>query len=172
MALLSITNLRTSPLTLQDPTGLYGTSIEVPGSTTKSDLPISLAALAALEPQLIAGAAAANFTYKVTDDPASQADSPPDHMVTVLTTPYDSVAGDKDIITNLTIAGAVSVVLSASAPIGWRVTVLDGKGDAATNNVTVTVAGGGTVNGTAVISANYGAATFLKTAATVWQRVA
>ena len=49
---------------------------------------------------------------------------------------------------------------------------LDGKGDAGANNVTVSVAGGGTLHGTAVISSNYGAATFLKTAATVWQRVA
>ncbi len=172
MALLSITNLRTSPIAFLDPTGLYGTSIQVPGSGSSNNNSISLAALAAIEPQLIAEATASNITYTVADDPASQADNPPEHEVTALVSPYNAVAGDQDIITNLTIAGAVSVVLSAAAPIGHRVTVLDGKGDAGTNNVTVTVAGGGTIHGTAVISTNFGAATFLKTASTVWQRVA
>lgn len=174
MALLSITNLRTSPLTFLDPTGLYGTSIQVPGSATKSNVAISLPALAAIEPQLILEATASNITYTIADDPASQADNPPEVLKTVLVTPYNAVAGDQDIVTNLTIAGAVSVVLSAAAPVAHRVTVVDGKGDAGANNVTVTVAGGGTINGGAssIINTNRGFKTFLKIAATAWLQVA
>jgi hypothetical protein len=172
MPLLTITNLLTSPLAIQDPTGLYGTSLSVPASGSLSNVVISLPALGAIEPQLVAQAAASHITWTIADDPASTADSPPESITTVLVTPHNAAAGAQNIRTNLTIAGAVSVVLSAGAKIGQQVTVLDGKGDAGANNVTVTVAGGGTINGTAVISANYGAATFLKTAATVWQRIA
>ena len=171
MPLLTITNLLTSPLAIQDPTGLYGTSLTVPASGTLSNVPISLPALGAIEPQLVAQAAAAHITWSTADDPASLADSPPESVTTVLVTPHNAAAGAQNILTNLTVPGAVSVVLSAAAKIGQRVTVLDGKGDAGANNVTVTVAGGGTINGTAVISANYGSATFLKKGATSWQLV-
>lgn len=75
MPLLTVTNLRTSPLTLQDPTGLSGVSISVPGSGAVTDKVISEAALAAIEPQLVAGATASNLTWSVKDDPASKADS-------------------------------------------------------------------------------------------------
>lgn len=174
MPLLTITNSLTSPISVQDPTGLYGTSILVPASGTYGPTAISFDALAAIEPLLTKEATASNITWTVSDDPASLSDSPPDHLQTVLTTPYNAVAGDQDIITNLTVAGAVSVVLSASAPIGKRVTVVDGKGDGATHNVTVTVAGGGTINGGAsnVIAANFGKATYLKISATAWLQVA
>lgn len=170
MALLSITNLRTSPITIQDPTGLYGTSLNIPGSGTLANQHLQLAALAAIEPILIAEATALNLTYLVSDDPASQADNPPEVLKTVLVTPYNAVAGDQDILTNLTVAGAVSVVLSAAAPIGHRVEVADLKGDAGANNVTVTVAGGGTINGGAniVLSTNKQKAILLKVGATSW----
>lgn len=175
MPLLTITNNLTSDLVIQDPTGLYGTSLKVAGSGTLSKQAISLQALSAIEAQLTAEATAGNLTWSVQDDPASLADSPPDTMTTVLTTPYNAVAGDQDIITNLTVAGAVSVVLSASAAVGHRVTVIDGKGDAATvgHNVTVTVAGGGTINGGAnvVINTNFGKVTLLKISATAWLQV-
>jgi hypothetical protein len=170
MPLLTIVNLRTSVLAVQDPTGLYGTSLEVAGSATLSNKALSLAALAAIEPQLIAQAAASNITWTVADDPASLADSPPEHITTVLVSPYNAVAGDQEILTNLTVAGAVSVVLSAGAKIGQRVEVIDGKGDAGANNVTVTVAGGGTINGGAnsVISTNRAKGIYIKTGATAW----
>ncbi len=173
MPLLTVANLRTSPITLQDPTGLTGFSLTVPGSGTVTDKALSLDALASIEPQLVAEAAASNLTWQIADDPASATDTLPEHIKTVLTTPYNAVAGDQDIVTNLTVPGAVSVVLSASAKIGQRVTVVDGKGDAGANNVTVTVAGGGTINGAAnsVINANYGVRSFLKTGATTWLRV-
>ncbi len=75
MPLLTVTNLTTSPLTLQDPTGLSGVSITVPGSGAVTAKAVTEAALAALEPQLVAEAAANNITWAISDDPASKADS-------------------------------------------------------------------------------------------------
>jgi hypothetical protein len=172
MPLLTIHNLLTTEQQFQDSTGLSGlATLFVPKSGTLGPVSLTLDQLAKIEPQLLAAATASRITWTVANDPGTGIDPIPDHLATALVTPYNAVAGDQDIITNLTVPGAVSVVLSAAAPIGKRVTVLDGKGDGAANNVTVTVAGGGTIHGTAVISANYGAATFLKTAATVWQRI-
>lgn len=172
MPLLTVTNLTASPLSIQDPTGLSGVSFVVPGSGAITAKVITLSALASIESQLVAEAAASLITWTVADDPASVIDSLPDAVTTAIVTPHNAAVSARNIVTNLTVAGAVSVVLAAGATIGQRVSVLDGKGDAAANNITVTVAGGGTINGTAVISTNYGSATFLKKAATVWQRVA
>lgn len=170
MPLLSIHNLLTSPVIFQDPTGLSSLSITVPSSGDVTALPMTLAQLASIEAQLIASATASQVTWTASDDPASLADTLPEHIVTVLLTPYSAVAGDQDIITNLTTPGAVSVVLSAAAPIGQRVMVVDGKADAATNNITITVAGGGTINGGAnvVINTNRGQAWLVKTSATAY----
>jgi hypothetical protein len=57
---------------------------------------------------------------------------------------------------------ATQVTLPATPSRGQMVTVCDGKGDAATNNVTV-VPAAGTINGAAnnVISSNYGFRTYL-----------
>lgn len=174
MPLLTIANLHTSPVSFQDPTGLYGTTITVAGSATFGPASISLPALGALEPQLTAETLAGNVTWTVTDDPSSSVDTLPEHETTVLVTPYNAVAGDQDILTNLTTPGAVSVVLSASAKIGQLVKVIDLKGDAATNNITVTVAGGGTINGgaNAVINVNKGWVFLLKVSATAWVSIA
>lgn len=173
MPLLTINNLTTSPITIQDPTGLYGTSLLVPSSGSLTNLSIALDALAAIEPQLAAETTATNLTWSVSNDPSTGLDPIPEHVQTVLITPYNAVAGDQEIVTNLTSPGAVSVVLSAGAPIGRKVTVIDGKGDAGTNNVTVTVAGGGTINGGAnvVINTNRGQAVLLKIGSTAWVSV-
>lgn len=173
MPLLTITNLLTNPIVFQDPTGLAAVSLLVPASSTLSNQAVTLDQLAALEPALIAEKTAGAITWSTVDDPAQQIDRLPEHLVTVLVTPYNAVAGDTDILTNLTIAGAVSVVLSAAAQIGKRVSVVDAKGDAGANNITITVAGGGTVNGGAstVISTNRGQAYLVKTGATAWLSV-
>lgn len=170
MPLLTVTNLRTSPISLQDPSGLSGVSFTVPGSSTVTDKVLSLSALAAIEPQLILESTAANITLQTSDDPASSADVLPDHIKLVLTSPYTAVPGDQDLVTNLSAAGVVSVVLSAAAKIGQVVNVTDGKGDAGVNNVTITVAGGGTINGGAnlVLSANRQRALLLKISTTAW----
>lgn len=168
MPLLTITNSLTSPIVFQDNQGL-GLSITVPASGSVSNKAVSLAQLAAIEAQLIAETTASAITWQVSDDPASSVDTLPDHLVTVLVTPYNAVAGDQDVITNLTTPGAVSVVLSAAAKIGQRVEVTDGKGDAGVNNVTITVASG-TINGGAnlVLSTNRQKAVLVKIGATTW----
>lgn len=76
---------------------------------------------------------------------------------TALTTPVAVATTDYGIVTNLTTPGAVSVVLPSGVN-GQLFAIYDGKGDAETNNVTIT----GTaqnIRGAAslVISANYGA---------------
>ena len=170
MPLLTITNSLTSPLTIQDPTGLYGTVLKVPASGSLSNQVISLAALAAIEAILVKEATLNNITWSVADDPASLTDNPAHVIATATATPYNAVAGDEHILCNRGTAGAMSVVLSASAAIGHEVVVTDQKGDAGTNNITITVAGGGTINGGAnlVISANNGSKRLLKRSATAW----
>lgn len=171
MPLLSITNLAASPIAITDPTGLYpGTSFRLAPSASVTNQSISLDALAAIEPQLARESTAGNISWSVANDPTSGLDPIPDHLQTVLTQPYNAVAGDQDIIVNLTVPHATSVVLPASAAIGHVVRVVDGAGNAATDNITVTIAGGGTINGGAntVISANYGHVTLLKVTSTAW----
>lgn len=173
MPLLTVTNLQTSPLTFQDSTGLSSLVFTVPSSGNVTNKPMTLAQLASIEAQLIAEATAGNITWQTSDDPASDVDTLPEHVATVLVTPYNAVAGDQDILTNLTTPGAVSVVLSAAAKLGHVVRVIDGKGDAGANNVTVTVASAGTINGGAnvVVNTNRGQAWLLKTGTNAWVSV-
>lgn len=174
MPLLTVNNSTQSVIPIQDPTGQTALSFNVPASGSVAAMAITLDQLEHLEPALIALTTASKITWSVSDNPASAADSMPPGIKTVLLTPYNAVVADDDIIVNLTTPGAVSVVLPAAAPIGKRVTVVDGKGDANTNNITVTVGGSGTINGGAnsVISTARGTATFLKTSATAWSKVA
>ena len=168
MPLLTVTNSRTSELAIQDPTGSTPVSFTVLGSATVTRS-LSLAQLANLEAQLIAGATASILTWSVSDDPNSSVDTLPAHLQTVLTQPYNAIAGDQIILVNLSVAHATSVVLSAAAPIGQLVTVVDLKGDAGTNNITITVASG-TIDGSAnlVISTNKNIAQLLKVSTTNW----
>jgi len=170
MPLLTVTNLRTSLLTLQDLAGTI--SLSVPGSTTITDKVVSDSEFAALEPQLKAGVTASNITWSVKDNPNTLADDVPMNVTTVLATPHAAAADAQLLVTDLTIAGAVAVNLPAAAPIGHAVIVCDGKGDAAANNVTI-AAVGGTINGGAnvVINVNRGVAFLYKTAANVWKAV-
>src|SRR5262245_61569243 len=77
MPLLTITNLLTSPVVFQDPTGLSGLSITVPGSGSVTNKAVTEAALAAIEAQLNAEQTAGNVRWLAKDDPASTADSVP-----------------------------------------------------------------------------------------------
>lgn len=169
MPLLTITNLRTSPIAIQDPSGYSSLSISVPGSGAVTNLAITPQQFAAIEPLLEAMSTAGHLTYAAKDDPSSEADSVPHNVKTALLTPYNAVAGDEVIEVNLTTPGASAVVLSASAPIGQMVQVIDKKGDAAANNITITAASG-TINGGAnlVINTNKGTAWLVKDGATTW----
>lgn len=170
MPLLTVTNLTTSDLSIQDPSGVSGLSITVPGSGAVSNKVLTDAALAAIEPQLVALAAASNITWAVKDDPSSFADDVPLNVVTALLTPHAAGADTQVIVTKLTAPGAVSVVLPATMPIGHDVFIIDGTLDAGANNVTIT-ATGCTINGGAniVINTDGGSVYLVKTAATVWR---
>lgn len=172
MPLLTITNLTTGSIPFQDPTGLSALSLSVPGSGALTDQVVTLEQLAALEPLLKVEATAAKITWSVKDDPASQADSMPLNLRTGLVTPIVTAVGEDVIISKLTSPGAVSVTLPAAAAIGAEVIVVDGTVDAASNNITVTVAGSGspTINGGAsfVMNVSGMGARFIKTAATKW----
>lgn len=170
MPLLTVNNLRASAISIQDPSGMAFVSFTVPGSGAVTDKVLTDEQFSAIEPQLKVMADAAHISFTVKDDPNSGSDSIPLNVVTATATPYTAADGDKYVVTNKAAAGAHSVVLSANAPVGQQVTVVDLKGDAGTNNVTVTVAGGGTINGGAniVISTNRQAAILTKVAATAW----
>jgi hypothetical protein len=122
-----------------------------------------------MEAMLNAAKAASKITWSVTDSPDSLADSLPKNLRLALTTPVAVVSDQEIILVNLTVPGAVAVALAADAPIGSSVLVVDGKGDAAANHITVAQAGG-TVNGAAnaVISTNYGSMLFTKVTALGW----
>lgn len=77
MPLLTIVNLQTSPITIQDPTGLSGLSITVQGSATLSNKSVTEDALTAIEALLNAEQTAGVIRWSVKDDPASLADNPP-----------------------------------------------------------------------------------------------
>lgn len=68
-----------------------------------------------------------------------------------------SATTDNIVIVNKTTGAATTVNLPASPTTGLTYTIKDGKGDAATNNITITPAAG-TIDGaaTSVISTNYG----------------
>lgn len=76
-----------------------------------------------------------------------------------------TVGNESVVLVNKTSGAATSCVLPAAASTDGRraVLVVDAKADAATNNITVTVASGGTINGGAnyVISENYGKMLFI-----------
>jgi hypothetical protein len=75
---------------------------------------------------------------------------------TATSTPVTVVsASDCIVVTNLSVAGAVAVNLPAGVA-GQIFTIVDGKGDAGTNNITITPNGAETINGAAtyVITVN------------------
>jgi hypothetical protein len=171
MPLLTVTNLTTRIVVLEEPNAEYrGLIVRVPASSSVTGLYCLLQELAALEPQLIQQATAGNITWSAMVDSGHETDQIPDHVTTVLVSPYDAVAGDQVILTDLTVPGAVSVVLSLSAPIGQTVKVADLAGNAATYNITITVASAGTINGgsSVVVSTNYGQALLVKVGTNAW----
>jgi hypothetical protein len=85
--------------------------------------------------------------------------------VTFAMSPYTVLSTDL-VVLCATSGGAISVVLPTAASSTNRVVqVCDASGSAASNNITVSVSGGGTINGAAsyVINSAYGSATFICT---------
>lgn len=171
MPKLTIENLTGGPFVIQDPSGLSNFNMDIAaGDTESADL--SDAALAAIEDDLDAAQTAGKITWFAADDPTSVADSVPQNLRTALVTPVTVVKGEEIIVCALTAPGAVAAALPADAMVGDSVTVVDGTGDAAANNITVAQAGG-TINGaaTSVIATNYGSRTFTKTGALTWSAI-
>lgn len=82
----------------------------------------------------------------------------------IVTTGNYTVVNESLVIVNKTVGAATTITLppSLTSPLGIRQLIVeDGKGDAATNNITITAAGTDTINGAAtyVLSLNYGQAT-------------
>ena len=85
-------------------------------------------------------------------------------ITTVTTTPYTVTAGDDEVLIDLDTPGAVAITLGAIADHDTKkVTIKDTKGDAGTNNITITPDGVETIDGAAtlVLSVNYAAATLV-----------
>lgn len=76
---------------------------------------------------------------------------------------YACIASDGVIIVDKTVGSATAVTLKANPVVGDRQTVVDGKGDAGTNNITITAASGN-INGAAnvVINVDRAAFTFIR----------
>ena len=74
MLLLTITNLRTSSISLLDPTGMAFIAITVLGGATLVDRPLTSEQFSAIEPQLKTLAAAGHVTYSFESDAGSPGD--------------------------------------------------------------------------------------------------
>jgi len=71
------------------------------------------------------------------------------------------------LIVNKTVGAATAVTLPAAPGASQRIKVLDGKGDAGTNNITVTgdaITGGGGTGASMVIDGNGGSLSFVRSA--------
>lgn len=88
----------------------------------------------------------------------------------VLVTPDVLTDNDYQVATNLTAAGPVALTLP-SAGLGAVFKIWDQKGDAASNNVTITPYSGETIEGaaTAVINVAYGCLELVKESSTNWK---
>jgi hypothetical protein len=89
----------------------------------------------------------------------------------VLVTPDTMTDNDNVVATNLTAAGPVAVTLPSTVGVGTIVRVYDQKGDAGTNNITISPPGGVTVEGaaSAVINVAYGCLVLLLESSTNWK---
>jgi hypothetical protein len=74
-------------------------------------------------------------------------------MRTATSSPVTIAATDFTVVTNLSVAGAVAVTMPTGVA-GQMILVVDGKGDAGTNNITISGAGGQLINGAATYVIN------------------
>lgn len=74
MPLLTVNNLRTSAISIQDPSGLAFVTMTVPGSSSVTNKVLTEEQFAAIEPQLKALEAGSHISYSTKDNLASVAD--------------------------------------------------------------------------------------------------
>jgi hypothetical protein len=166
MPRITITNNTGGPYVVQDPTGYSSFNMDIlAGQTESADLTDD--ALRALEPSLNAQQALGKISWSCTE--AGIADDEPETLRTAVTSPVTATKDDDIIVVNRTVAGATAVALPADMMVGSSLLIVDGKGDAAANNITCAQAGG-TVNGGAntVINTNYGSVRLTKIGALAW----
>ena len=87
--------------------------------------------------------------------------------------PYQMLAADRVVDVNK-ISGTPAKILLPTSPVLWvDYTIIDGKGDAGTNNITVTGSSGMTINGSSsfVMNANNDAVSLRAVNATTWRVV-
>lgn len=92
-------------------------------------------------------------------------------IVTYTTTPAAPTIATATAVVNLSSAGASTVTLPTTGLFaGYALTVVDGKGDAGFNNITVNAPGGHTINGASsfVIRSNYESVTFQYVGSSKW----
>lgn len=90
----------------------------------------------------------------------------------VLVSPDTLTDGDNLVAVNLTAAGPAAITLPGSeVGVGTRLRIYDQKGDAASNNITLTPAAGMTIEGAAnaVIPVNYGCLDLILESTTNWK---
>ena len=176
MPKLTVTNLSTGPLEIQDMSGLSGASgarfsmdLGAAGSAlVTSTVSVTRDLLERLRPELDAMQTRAKITWSWADDSADSTDNTRNPVRTAIVSPVTMTALNEVVVCKLTVAGAVAVTLPPLPVAGQVVEVIDGTGDAGSNNITITPATG-TINGGAnmIIAMNYGRARFVRSA-TEW----
>lgn len=101
------------------------------------------------------GGSIANVT--LTDVTINGSSTTPTQRIVTAPGPITIASDDYTLIINQTVAAAISITLSGAQTAGRRLEIKDGKGDASTNNITLTGVVDGTTN--PVINTNYGART-------------
>lgn len=92
-------------------------------------------------------------------------------IIASASTPYQMATVDRVIDVNKSSGAATKVLLPTNPTLWVEYTVIDGKGDAATNNITISGASGTLINGqsTFVMNANNDAIAVRAVSATVWR---
>ncbi len=92
-------------------------------------------------------------------------------IVASIASPYQMQTADRVVDVNKATGAATAITLPTSPTLWVDYTVIDGKGDAGTNNVTVTAPNSGTINGASsfVLNANRDAISFRAINATTWR---
>lgn len=160
--LVTLTNT-TSPATLLDLPFLDDKTLKPAESIQISYCAADLDRQSDMKDMVAAGKLSMAIVMETRDGVQVGYDLVPSRTRVALTTPVAVVTADSTVITKLTSPGAVAVTLPASPILGQTIQIIDGTGDASSNNITITPAAG-TINGGAnvVINTNFGRAILVR----------